>query len=65
VEILRGVSDKDQVITTGAAALQDGDRILLANQDGPSGGSGNGRPGAREGQGTRGRNQRPGGGQGR
>jgi multidrug efflux pump subunit AcrA (membrane-fusion protein) len=52
VEVLGGVSEKDQVITTGAAALQNGDRIVLAGQgDGaspprPAGG----RPGqAREG----------------
>jgi RND family efflux transporter MFP subunit len=69
IEILSGVTEKDQVITTGAAALQDGDRILLAGQgDGPSAprGPGAGRGGARPGQGMRGQNnQRPGGGQGR
>jgi RND family efflux transporter MFP subunit len=65
VEILGGVTEGDQVITTGAAALQDGDRILLAGQgDGPSPGSSPGGAG-RRGQGMRGQNQRPGGGQGR
>jgi RND family efflux transporter MFP subunit len=68
VEILNGLTEKDQVITTGAAALQDGDRILLAGQgDGPSTPGGTGAPrGGRQGQGTRGQNgQRPGAGQGR
>jgi RND family efflux transporter MFP subunit len=68
VEILSGVTEKDQVITTGAAALQDGDRILLAGQgDGPSTPRAPGGPrGARPGPGMRGQNsQRPGGGQGR
>ena len=68
VEILSGLTEKDQVITTGAAALQDGDRILLAGQgDGPSTPRGPGAPrGGRPGQGQRGQNsQRPGGGQGR
>jgi RND family efflux transporter MFP subunit len=65
VEILNGVTEKDQVITTGAAALQDGDRILPAGQgDGPSAprGPGAGRGGARPQGGQN--NQRP-GGQGR
>jgi RND family efflux transporter MFP subunit len=68
VEILSGVTEKDQVITTGAAALQDGDRILLAGQgDGPSTPRAPAGPrGGRQGQGMRGQNnQRPGGGQGR
>jgi RND family efflux transporter MFP subunit len=65
VEILSGLTEKDQVITTGAAALQNGDRIMLANQDGPSGGPGGGPPGAREGRAMRRQTQRPGGGQGR
>ena len=69
VEILNGVTEKDQVITTGAAALQDGDRILLAGPgDGPSTPRGAGAPrgGRQQGQGLRGQNsQRPGAGQGR
>jgi RND family efflux transporter MFP subunit len=68
VEILNGVTERDQVVTTGAAALQDGDRIVLAGQgDGPSAPRGPaGRPGGRPGQGTRGQNNpRPEGGQGR
>jgi HlyD family secretion protein len=34
VEILGGVTEGTQVITTGAAALRDGDRILLAGDEG-------------------------------
>lgn len=60
VEILGGVSETDRVITTGAAALQTGDRIVLAGQ--PGGGA---RPGQGQGgQGQRGQNQRQ-AGQGR
>jgi RND family efflux transporter MFP subunit len=43
VEVRRGVSEGDKVVTTGAAALRDGDRILLA---GPEPGRGP-RPGGR------------------
>jgi RND family efflux transporter MFP subunit len=44
VEILGGITEADRVITTGAAALQHGDRIILANEgDGPSGARGAGR----------------------
>jgi RND family efflux transporter MFP subunit len=41
VEIVAGLDERDRVITTGAAALRDGDRIVLAGQRG--GGAG-GRP---------------------
>jgi membrane fusion protein, multidrug efflux system len=48
-EILGGLSEGEQVITTGAGALRDGDRILIAGdtggEDGPSG-SGRGTAGA-------------------
>ena len=37
VEILGGITEADRVVTTGAAALQHGDRIVLAGDgDGPS-----------------------------
>jgi HlyD family secretion protein len=45
VEILGGIRDTDRVVTTGAAALQDGDRLILPGEDGASG-SGPGAPGA-------------------
>jgi len=34
IEILDGVAEGDQVVTTGAAALRDGDRVLLAGSSG-------------------------------
>src|SRR5688572_19370595 len=53
VEVLGGLSEGDQVITTGARALRDGDRIQLAGEEG-RGGSNRGRgdgttPAARDG----------------
>jgi membrane fusion protein (multidrug efflux system) len=46
IEIAAGVSEGDRVVTTGAGALRDGDRILLAGQaDGRSGRGGRGRGG--------------------
>jgi RND family efflux transporter MFP subunit len=43
IEVLTGLTERDRVITTGAAALQDGDRIVLAGQgDGPSPGASRG-----------------------
>jgi RND family efflux transporter MFP subunit len=42
VEVLNGVTDGDRVVTTGAAALQNGDRIIVAAQ-GPGGRQGPGR----------------------
>ena len=61
VEILGGVQDNDRVVTTGAAALRDGDRIVVPGQPGGQSGSGapraGARPGARQNQG-----QRPSGG---
>jgi membrane fusion protein (multidrug efflux system) len=50
VEILGGVTEGTQVITTGAAALRDGDRILLSGDEG--GPVGEGRRGGRRGTGT-------------
>jgi HlyD family secretion protein len=48
IEIVTGISEGDRVVTTGAAALRDGDPVLLAGQR-PSGGQGQGRPGGRMG----------------
>jgi membrane fusion protein, multidrug efflux system len=44
IEVLGGVDEGEQVITTGAGALRDGDRVLL-----PGGGQGGGRRGGRDG----------------
>jgi hypothetical protein len=59
-EIISGLQEGDQVITTGAAALRDGDRIVL-----PEGGSGRGGRRGNGRNGTAGGNstavQRPGG----
>jgi membrane fusion protein (multidrug efflux system) len=57
IEVLGGLSEGDQVITTGARALRDGDRIQLAGAGGADGGrrggrrgeGGGGSPAAREG----------------
>jgi multidrug efflux pump subunit AcrA (membrane-fusion protein) len=48
VEIVSGLGDGARVITTGAGALKDGDRIVAANTDGGRRGSGSdqGAPGA-------------------
>ena len=60
VEILGGITEGDRVVTAGAGALQNGDRIVLAGR--PGGGA---RPGQGAGEGQRGRqNQQP-AGQGR
>jgi hypothetical protein len=42
IEILQGVEEGDRVVTTGAAALQDGERVLIAG-GGRGGRSGRGR----------------------
>jgi HlyD family secretion protein len=51
VEVLTGVGEGDAVVTTGAAALRDGDRIILAGRRpagaGPAAAPGAGRPGGR------------------
>ncbi|MGE0393310.1 MAG: efflux RND transporter periplasmic adaptor subunit [Vicinamibacterales bacterium] len=46
LEIASGVTEQDKVVTTGAAALRDGDRILLAGAAGSQGGPGGRGPGA-------------------
>jgi len=51
IEVLAGLNEGDQVITTGAGALRDSDRILIAGQDGGRRGGGRGR-GAPEGTGS-------------
>jgi len=51
VEIRDGVSERDRVVTTGAAALQNGDRVILAGA-GP-GGAGGPQRGGRPAQGRR------------
>lgn len=58
-EITSGLRETEQVVTTGAAALRDGDPILLPGQGGPGGGQGpgggsraGGRPGAQGGGAT-------------
>jgi len=60
VEILSGLKDGDEVISTGAGALRDGDRVALAGRAGGGrgrrgGGEGNAAPGeGGSGQGSRG-----------
>jgi RND family efflux transporter MFP subunit len=61
IEVLNGVKDSDRVITTGAAALQHGDRIVDARSGGRGGAGG---PGARPNPGGRGGNQQRQQGQG-
>jgi hypothetical protein len=54
VEIISGVSEGMRVISTGAAALRDGDKIVLLgeNQRGGEGGGRGGRGGGRGGRGA-------------
>src|SRR4029079_177989 len=57
IEITSGVSEGMRVISTGAAALRDGDKIVLLGQSGRQGGQGGrgqGGPGGRGGRGVRG-----------
>lgn len=72
VEVVEGLSEGDRVVTTGAAGLQHGDPVLLADAGGPGGGPpGRGAPpGGSAGRGERtgavaGRDGRPGGFPGR
>jgi RND family efflux transporter MFP subunit len=54
VEITAGLSEGDQVVTTGASALREGDKIILPGQGQRQGGTGTGTGGARGGRGSRG-----------
>jgi HlyD family secretion protein len=56
IEVLGGLDEGEQVITTGAGALRDGDRVLL-----PGGEGGGGRRGGRNGDAAAARGQRNGG----
>ena len=54
-EVTAGLSEGDHIVTTGAAALREGDRILMPGQTAPEGRQGGGRGGGnRGGQGRRG-----------
>ncbi|MFB3852487.1 MAG: efflux RND transporter periplasmic adaptor subunit [Vicinamibacterales bacterium] len=61
VEVVEGLSDGETVITTGSAALKDGDRILLPGQQADGATPGQANPG----RGGRGRGGRGEGGRGR
>jgi hypothetical protein len=64
-EVTSGLSEGQTVVTTGAAALREGDRVLLpgqTDQGGQGGGAGRGRGRGQGGQGGQG--GRRGGGQG-
>jgi RND family efflux transporter MFP subunit len=64
VEITSGVAEGMHVISTGAAALREGDRIVLLGQNGGRGGNGANGGGGRGGRGAgRGRDGQGGGGQ--
>lgn len=53
IEILGGLTEGERIVTTGAAALQHGDRLLIAGDDGPSRAPAGGGPQRRTGQGPR------------
>ena len=59
VEVLGGLTEGNEVITTGAGQLRDGDRIVIAGGRGGRGGRGRGGNGS--GQGTDSASSRPGG----
>jgi HlyD family secretion protein len=63
VEVTAGLSEGERVVTTGAAALREGDRILLPGEN-PAAGGGSGRGGPGRG-GPGGQGGRQGGGAGR
>ncbi len=51
IEILRGVAEGDRVATTGAAALRDGDQVLIAGEGSGEEGGAVGENGGRQGRG--------------
>ena len=62
VEVMNGLSEGERIVTTGAAALREGDRILLAGQPGQNTGSGAGGAAGRGGRGQGGAGRGQGGG---
>jgi RND family efflux transporter MFP subunit len=60
VEVASGLSEGQRVVTTGAAALREGDRIVMLGPNGPNGPNGAGQNGGR-GQAGGGRGRRGGG----
>jgi RND family efflux transporter MFP subunit len=60
VEVANGLAEGQRVVTTGAAALREGDRIVLLGQNGPNGNGQKDGPGGR-GQAGSGRGRRGGG----
>ena len=63
-EVTSGLSEGENIVTTGAAALREGDRILLPGETAGPAGAGGGRGRGAGGQGGQGQGRR-GGGQGR
>jgi len=61
-EVTSGLAEGDNIVTTGAAALREGDRILLPGQTAPADGGGGGRGRGNRAQGGNGAGRR--GGQG-
>jgi HlyD family secretion protein len=51
IEVLDGLKEGDRIISTGAAALREGDPIVLPGADGRRGGGGGGGRGGRQGSG--------------
>lgn len=49
-EVMTGLAEGDEIVTTGAAALREGDRVLLQGEN-PGAGPGGGGPGGRGGRG--------------
>jgi RND family efflux transporter MFP subunit len=54
VEVANGLAEGQRVVTTGATALREGDRIVLLGQNGPNGNGGRGGRGEAGGRGRRG-----------
>jgi HlyD family secretion protein len=62
VEVTGGIAEGVRVVTTGAAALREGDRIVLLGQNGRNGQGGGGGQGGGQGRGGRGNGGSGGGG---